>query len=206
MGTNASTHGRNRALIAQEAARIIAHEGVKDFRLAKRKAAERLGFRANGDMPRNSEVQEALKAYQRLFGGEDQVRQLNSLRATAAEAMRFFARFRPRLVGSVLAGTAGQHTPVELHLFADTPEEVMLFLLEQGIPYESNERRFRLSSEEYAWYPVYVFAADQVGIELGVFPTAGLRRAPLSPVDGKPMQRADLAQLERLNCGTTMPT
>ena len=201
MSANASIHGRNRVLIAQEAARIIAGEGVKDYRLAKRKAAERLGLRANGDMPRNSEVEAALKEHQRLFGGESQARHLRALRATAVEAMRYFARFRPRLVGSVLSGTAGNHAAVELHLFADTPEELMLFLIEHDIPYRSSERRFRLSAEEYAWYPVYVFAADQVGIDLSVFPASGLRRAPLCPIDGRPMQRADLAQVERLAAG-----
>ncbi len=198
MGTNNSVHERNRVLIAQEAARILSEEGVKDYRLAKRKAADRLGLRPNGDMPRNSEVEAALREHQRLFGGEGQARQLACLRATAIEAMRFFARFRPRLVGPVLAGTAGLHTPVELHLFAETPEEVMLFLMEHDIPYQSAERRFRLNAEEYASYPVYVFAADEVGIDLTVFPGSRRGRPPLCPIDGRPIRRADLAEVERL--------
>lgn len=198
MGTNYSVHERNRVLIAQEAARILSEEGVKDYRLAKRKAAERLGLRPNGDMPRNSEVESALREHQRLFGGEDQARQLARLRATALEAMRFFARFRPRLVGSVLAGTASAHTPVELHLFAETPEEVMFFLMEHDIPYESAERRFRLSADEYASYPVYVFVAEEVGIDLTVFPSGRRGPPPLSPVDGRPIRRADLAEVAGL--------
>ena len=36
------SNNRLRALVAQEAARIILEEGVKDYQLAKRKAVERL--------------------------------------------------------------------------------------------------------------------------------------------------------------------
>ena len=61
---------RHRILLAQEAARIMADEGVRDFRLAKRKAAERLGLPVNGTlMPRNTEIEQALIDHQRLFNG-----------------------------------------------------------------------------------------------------------------------------------------
>ena len=48
--------------------------------------------------------------------------------------MLFLARFRPRLVGPVLSGTAGPHADIGLHLFADTPMDVLLFLMEHRIP------------------------------------------------------------------------
>jgi hypothetical protein len=40
--------------------------------------------------------------------------------------------------------------------------------------------------------------ADDVPIELCVFDRRAARRAPLSPVDGKPMKRANLRELEGL--------
>jgi hypothetical protein len=40
--------------------------------------------------------------------------------------------------------------------------------------------------------------AGEVGIELVVFPPIFKRQAPLSPVDGKPMARADFAFVEAL--------
>jgi hypothetical protein len=39
---------------------------------------------------------------------------------------------------------------------------------------------------------------DDQAIEATVFPTDGIRQAPVSPVDGKPMRRADVADLEAL--------
>ena len=39
---------------------------------------------------------------------------------------------------------------------------------------------------------------DDHAIDAMVFPGDGIRQAPVSPVDGRPMRRADLAQVEEL--------
>jgi hypothetical protein len=39
---------------------------------------------------------------------------------------------------------------------------------------------------------------DDQPIEATVFPTDGIRQAPVSPVDGKPMRRANVIELEAL--------
>jgi hypothetical protein len=39
---------------------------------------------------------------------------------------------------------------------------------------------------------------DAQAIEATVFPTDGIRQSPVSPVDGRPMRRADVADLEAL--------
>lgn len=187
-----------RELIAQEAARLIATGGMRDFLAAKRKAAAHLGAPDTRNMPRNQEIEEALATYQRLFQGAERLDRLQVLRKAALEAMRFFEGFEPRLTGSALSGTAGQHSDVNLHLFAATPEEVILRLLDAEIPFEDDERRFRFGSEERIAYPLVRFLAGDVTIEAVIFPREGLREAPRSPRDGKPMQRASLRQLETL--------
>lgn len=189
---------RLRILLAQECARIMADEGVKDFLLAKRKAAARLGVANKALLPGNVEIEQALLEYQRLFKSAEQPVQLRALREAAIEAMRFFARFRPCLVGSVLAGTAGPYSDINLHLFADTPEEVVLFLMERNIPFETAERRLRLGNGEYMYFPVFSFGAGEMNIELTVFPPEAKREAPRSPVDGRPMRRASLAAVQAL--------
>jgi len=196
-----SGRDRDRMLLAQEAARIMAQEGVRDFGLAKRKAAQRLNLPLNGRMPKNTEIDAALREYQRLFMAEDQPRRLQQLRESALQAMEFFARFDPRLTGSVLRGTAGAHSGVTLHLFADTPEDVVLFLMEQQIPFTDSERRFRVNGTAHDSFPSYQFTAGDVDIELVVFPTNSSRQAPWSPLDGKPMQRADLNTVRCLLLG-----
>ena len=187
-----------RIRIAQEAARLIADEGITDFQVAKRKAAQRLGAPDTRNLPRNQEVEEALGAYQRLFQGERQARELAELRRAAVRAMRFFEAFRPRLVGPVLSGTAGAHSDIHLHLFADTPEELSLFLIDAGIPFEVSQRRYRFARDEWLEYPTFHFVAGGHAVELAVFPREGRREAPRSPVDGRPMRRASLAEVEAL--------
>jgi hypothetical protein len=58
-----------RARVAEEAARIMREQGVRDFLLAKRKAADRLGVTDRHALPANQEIADALAAQQRLFGG-----------------------------------------------------------------------------------------------------------------------------------------
>jgi hypothetical protein len=121
---HAKSHGEQRTRevrvrIAQEAARLMSEHGIRDHGQAKRKAAERLGIRDEAAMPRNAEIDEALREFQRLFRGDVQPRVLHERREAAREAMRFFARFEPRLVGAVLDGTADEHSAVTLHLHSD---------------------------------------------------------------------------------------
>ena len=190
-------HEQLRILVAQEAARILSEEGRKDYRIAKTKAAERLGIDPRAGLPTNQEVEQALFAHQSLFREQSHQPRLRELRASAVRAMRMFETFNPRLVGSVLSGTAGEYPEVHLHLFADSIKDVVLFLIEQNIPYEGGEKRYRFG-KDYQYLPVLRFFAGEVPFELAVFPPKGIRQAPLSPVDGKPMKRADLAEVEEL--------
>lgn len=196
-GPNERAHKQMRQRIAGEAARIMIEDGVKDFRQAKRKAAQHLGAMDTQNMPRNAEIEEAVREYQRLFRSDTQPRRLRELREAALEAMDFFADFQPRLAGSVLRGTAGEHSDVNLHLFASTPEEVELFLMNHNIPYKTGERRFRYGPKEHR-FTVYRFVAGENVIELLVFPLDGTRHAPPSPVDGKPMPRASVSTVRKM--------
>ena len=198
MATRYRDESRLRMLLAQECARLMADEGVKDFLTAKRKAAVRLGVSNKALLPGNAEIEQALLEYQRLFQAAEQPVRLRVLREAAVAAMRFLARFRPRLVGAVLAGTAGLDADVNLHLFADTPEEVALFLMEQTIPLTTAERRLRLGNGEYGYFPVFSFRAGEVSIDLTVFTPSQERQPPRSPVDGRPMRRAGLAEVQAL--------
>jgi len=49
------------------------------------------------------------------------------------------------------------------------------------------------------------FELDQQVIDATVFPLDGIRQAPVSPVDGRPMRRADASELEALLTGEGSP-
>jgi hypothetical protein len=189
----------SRRLLTQEAARIMAEEGVRDFLFAKRKAAERLGFDPRSlHLPTNLEVEEALSERQRLFQADSQPHTLRKLRQTAREALKLFRDYNARLVGPVLSGTASAHAIVYLHVFTDMAEQIAVFLMEKGIPYETAARKLKSGAGIAREYPVYRFVAGEVPIELTVFDVDGIREAPASPVDGKPMRRASLRDLDLL--------
>lgn len=187
-----------RERIAKEAARLMCEAGVRDYQLAKRKALQRLHIPNQRNLPSNEEIESAVSEYQRLFRADSQPQRLAELRRTAVRAMRFLERFQPRLVGEVLSGTADEHSDVCLHLFAETAEEVGLFLLEKGVPHELGERTMRLANDDTKRLPTCRFMADDVPVELVVFAERTRRRVPLSPVDGRPMQRAALQAVEAL--------
>ncbi len=189
---------RMRQRLAVEAARIMAEEHLSDFYKAKQKAAARLGATNTRNLPRNDEIERALVEYQRLFRADSQPARLRRLRETALRAMELLARFNPRLVGPVLRGTADEHSEVTLHVFADTSEEIGLFLMEQGIPHQQCDKRVAMAKGESALYPGYRFIAEEAPILLVVFPIRGIRQALRSEVDGRPAQRAALSEVRAL--------
>jgi hypothetical protein len=189
---------RNRLRVAQEAARLMSEHGIRDFHHAKLKAAERLGILDTQSLPRNLEIEQALREHQRLFLADSQPQLLRQRREAAVEAMRFLAAFEPRLVGAVLEGTADAHSAVCLHVYSDDPEAVVLYLREHGVPIETQVRRLRYSRDEQPEYPVLLFAADELPFDLTVLPRDALRQAPLDRTDDRPMRRASMAQVQSL--------
>ena len=187
-----------RRALAQEAARVMAEQGIDDFLLAKRKAAERLGATDVSVLPRNTEIESALAEYHRLFSSQTHGSTIRELRRIALKAMELFAAFHPRLVGPVLSGTASEHSEIDLHLFADRAENVALLLLERNIPHQAAERRLRYEADRIIGYPAFRFVLADQPIDVVVFPVDGIRQAPSSPVDGKPMRRSDAAEVRGL--------
>ncbi|MBM5812518.1 MAG: hypothetical protein FJ191_11230 [Gammaproteobacteria bacterium] len=187
-----------RQALAREAARLMIEHGIDDYGFAKRKAAQRLGAGDRAVLPTNVEIETALAEHQRLFGPATHARELAAMRVAALQAMRVLAGFRPRLVGSLLAGTATPHSEIELHVFADTPEKVTVELLDRGIHYQVAERRLRYQRDAVTICPALRFAAGGYTVEAVIFPVDGIRQAPLGPVDGRPLRRATPDELAAL--------
>lgn len=189
---------RNRLRIAQEAARLMSEHGIRDFHHAKIKASERLGVLDAQSLPRNHEIEHALREHQRIFQASSQPERVQRCREAAVEAMRFLKAYEPRLVGAVLEGTADAHSAVCLHLFCDEADDVLRFMREHGVPFESQTRRLRLTRTETADYPVLLFAADGLSFDLTILPLDSLRQPPLDRVDERPMRRANALAVEQL--------
>jgi len=191
------TRERRRRL-AHEAARLMAEGGIRDYHQAKLKAATRLGIHDDASLPRNREIEDALREYQRLFLGDDHRHALRQRREAALRALEFFAGFDARLVGPVLEGTADANAPVSLQLYADDADAVPRFLEEHRIPADARSRHLRLDRAREGDFPVWIFSAEDLTFDLTVLPADALRQAPLSGIDEKPMRRASASQLRAL--------
>lgn len=176
---------------------MIEH-GIVDFGLAKRKAAERLAVSAVGVLPSNLQIEQCLAERQRIFEPIVHDARVGGLRRIAAAIMEMLDVFEPRLVGPVLAGTATINAAIELHVFSDTPEAVAAVLGAYSVAFGECERRHRYNGRQSVATPGFSFVRDGERVVILVFPENGLREAPLSPVDGRPMRRASRAKLATL--------
>lgn len=191
---------RARKMLAQEAARIIVEQGIQDYRIAKNKAAERLGMSERGSLPRNSEIEDAVSEYLKIFGRESHLDLLRLLREAALSAMELLDAFTPRLVGPVLHGTAAANSAVNLHVFSDSTELVAQTLQDRSVPFRIYEKRIKCRRDQAETFSGFRFTHNNSSIEATVFPVNGMRQAPISPVNGKPMRRADRNTVLELLC------
>jgi hypothetical protein len=158
--------------------------------VAKQKAAERLGVGARGSLPGNAEIEAAVVDHLQIFGGDSHADLLRLMRTAALSAMELLSDFSPRLVGPVLLGTADDNSAVNLHLFADSAEMIAMEIGDMGIQFRPYERRLKSRRGQAEMYPGFEFSHCNETIQATVFPVDGIRQAPMSPIDGKPMKRA----------------
>jgi len=185
-------YGNNRQMrerIAQLAARLMAVDGIDDFALAKRKAARQAGAPDTRNLPNNEEVEQALRAYQQLYQADEQQARLRHLRQNAREMMQLLAQFDPHLSGSVLSGSAGKYSDINIHLFTDSVKDVEMFLLNRQIPYRSRERRVYIGGEPRS-VPNFSVSTDDADFDITVFAPRDLRYQLRTTAEGKPFERA----------------
>ncbi len=195
-----------RQLIAQQAARMMAEDGVSDFAYAKKKAGRQLGAVDNSIMPSNAEIEEELKLYNALFLSEEHPENLYDLRANALFTMQLLDRFNPHLTGAVLDGTAGLMSETHIHLFADSVKDVEMFLLNQKIPFDVNEKSYRIMNDgkrdkkgdSRKTVPVFTLETETGLIRLSVFDVDDIRVATKRAADGSNADRLDIEGVKAL--------
>lgn len=174
----------------------MAEDGIEDYALAKRKAARQAGMADSKQLPDNDEIDTALTAYRELFK-QHHPEQLRDLRERALELMTELAQFAPHLTGSVLSGTAGQYADIQLQLFVESPKTVELALLNKGIRYETGAVRL-YAGDMPIDAAVLSFEDDAVTVHLTSLSPRELRSRIKSSVNGRPIERASRAALEKL--------
>ena len=172
----------SRASIASAAARLMAEDGIADYHHAKRKAARQLGLPEHTAYPDNAEVEAELRVYRSLYQEQAHPELIRAMRLSALRLLELLADYSPHLAGPVLDGTAGEHSHIDILLFADSAKEVEIFLLNHGIEFKhANPRNERAEA-------VLVLETDTAQANLVIFPPQ-LERVVMKQRDGRPRER-----------------
>lgn len=193
-----------REMIAQEAARLMYEEGVSEYRDAKRKAARRFGpekaLSLGSHLPSNAEIHAQLRRLLEMHEEKVLPRRLLRLRMLALEYLELLEPFTPCLVGSVLSGVVREQSDIDLHLFAESVEEVEELLRSRDIPFEFELITVRKGGQMREYTHIYL-TGEETLIECSVYPTEERHQVPRSSITGKPMERASAKKLRKLIAG-----
>jgi len=173
-----------RRRIAEATARLLALDGSQDYGTAKRKAARQLGAPDSQNLPDNQEIESALRDYQALFQADTSRERLRQLREVAIEYMAQLKDYDPHLTGSVLNGTAGKYSDINLQLFTDNEKDIEFVLMRQATPYRAAERRSH--EHETRIYPRFIVDDQRATVDITVYPANELRRLKRMHADGSP--------------------
>ena len=191
------THSKLRRQIAWEAARLMYSREESEYYRAKQKAAHRIcqGWVKPADLPSNTEIRDEIQAFARLHEGDARTQNLRDMRLEALRLMRMLARFRPRLIGSVMTGHVRAGSDIDLHIFSDSIEAVTSILDENGLVYDVEHKRVRKHDEERVFTHIHV--QDRFPFELTVYASDLAHYVFKSSITGKAIERASIAQLEQ---------
>lgn len=184
-------HAGTLASIASAAARLMAEDGITDYYHAKKKAARQLGLPEHTAFPDNAAIEAELKAYRNLYQDDEHADMLRAMRHTALDLLDLLEPFRPYLTGSVLDGTAGEHSFIDIVLFPDSAKEVEIYLLNRNIDVAHQEPRHEKVEA------VLQIETDTVDAKLIVYPPQ-YERMTLKHRDGRPRERIRAEALRRL--------
>jgi hypothetical protein len=193
-----------RQQLAQEAARLMYEEEVKQYFTAKRLAAKRLlghgghhklRYRPQ-DLPSNSEIKDALLELVQFHEGDLSQQRLFAMRVIALETMRDLAPFQPRLIGSVSTGHVRHSSDIDLHVFTNSLEELEHYLHYLGWRFETKQVTIRVA-DQFKDY-THILYEKVFPIELSVYSPEERRVTHRSSTDGNPIVRVKPSALEKM--------
>lgn len=178
-----------------EVARLVVTEGY-NLEQALERAVHRLGIARKHSRPPRQVLQAAVDEYRELFQPQ-QLKQLTEQRRLALQAMHSMQNFAPRLFGGLVHGN-GNLGRVRLLLQAETPEQVMLHLHDQHIPWREGETTLHFSNDRRMAQPTLSFEAGSSTVELVILDRKHRSDPPRDSLSGGRLELLDIAQLEQL--------
>lgn len=167
-----------------------------ELETALKRAAHAHGINLNQTRPPIEALRNAIQDYRELFRPQQAAR-LKLQRGLALEAMRAFAPFRPRLIGALIHGDGPLDT-IRLALYADNPEQLMLYMSDRQMPWQAREVTLHFSGGRRTGQPALGFLAGETGVELVILDERSRSDPPRDPVTGGRLEMLDTDGLEAL--------
>jgi len=185
---------QSRLLLMEESARLMIEDGIRDVAAARRKAADRLGIPDRADWPDEREIEAACARRISLFSPD--LKRFRDEKLDCAEAgLILLADFSPRLTGRLVHGAILRNSVIEIHVFADTLEDITALLAARQLAGQLSEKQFYYRRGETTSIPTIQLDIDSHEVEISIFAFNDIRKKPLSPGHQKPMERLSLSQL-----------
>ncbi len=183
-------HSRLRRQIAWEAARRLYDRRESEYYRAKMKAARQIckGWVKPADLPSNAEIRDQVQRLAYSLEGDQRTQDLQRMRLESLRMMTILQQFRPRLIGSVLTGYTRSGSDIDIHVFSDSTEAVLLTLEDEGEVFDVERKRVRKQGTERIF--THVHLQGSFPVELTIYPANKAHVVFKSSITGKAMERA----------------
>lgn len=182
--------------VAREAATLLYFGAEKEYKQAKQRAAQTLGTHF---LPSNLEVALELDKVAEENEGDKRRARLIEMRQEALDVMRLLSAFCPVLIGSVWRGTIKQGSDIDIAVYTDNPEAVLLALKAGGIKITKtqwstvNKRGVTLES-----YHIYAQTAAKHGLEIVARSSEEAGKKRRCETFGDELKGLNIQQLEKV--------
>jgi predicted nucleotidyltransferase len=152
--------------VTKEAATLLYFGAEKEYKQAKEKAAKTFGVHF---LPSNLEVALELDKIAEENEGAKRSERLVQMRQEALDIMRLLGGFSPVLIGSVWRGTIKHGSDIDIAIYTDDTEEILIILKAGGIKVQKtawttvNKRGATLES-----FHIYSETISKHGLEIVV--------------------------------------
>ncbi|MBT4571301.1 MAG: hypothetical protein HOC48_03745 [Nitrosomonadales bacterium] len=154
--------------VANLAAQMIMEEGIEDYLFAKKKAAKSLGLNENMSLPSNSQIDNAIKDFNKIFNQDVDIEFLEHFKTQALNVMSMFKNFRPHLMNQLSEGIIPKFPEIKINLFTDNLKDIEYIILNSEISYEFREVKMNSRVGGNSIKSIPTFYLDNLPISAGI--------------------------------------
>ncbi|MBT0159025.1 hypothetical protein G4O51_03465 [Candidatus Bathyarchaeota archaeon A05DMB-2] len=185
-----------RRRVAREAAVQLYFGAEKEYKQAKLKAAKLLRVHL---LPTNLEVAVELDKVAEENEGPTRNERLIQMRKEALKIMKLLKEYSPVLIGSVWRGTIRRGSDIDIAVYHDAPEEILMLLKNSGLDVSSTEWvTITKRGKPETSFHLHATTSDAQKVEIVVRDAEEAGRKRKCEVFGDELKGLSVAELEKV--------